>query len=170
MKTIVALIDFSDLTPKILEQSQKLATAFSSNVVLLHGVPRHVEAVDIGIASPVVEREATAEEWNTHKAKLLELTEPLKMAGINVTAAQCTDMAAENILAESRWLQADLIVMGSHHHGMLHDLIVGNLTREILQHAFCPVLVVPAALPVAQPASDAQVKAALAEPNLAVVV
>lgn len=170
MKTIVALIDFSDLTPKILEQTQKLAAAFSSNVVLLHGVPRHVEAVDIGIASPVVEREATAEEWSAHKAKLLELTDPFKKAGINVTAAQCVDMAAENILAESRWLQADLIVMGSHHRGMLHDIVVGNLTREVLQHACCPVLVVPAALPAVQPASDTQVQAALAAPNLAVVV
>jgi hypothetical protein len=79
-------------------------------------------------------------------------------------------MAAENILAESRWLQADLIVMGTHHHGMLHDLVMGNLTREILQHAFCPVLVVPAALPAVQPASDAQVQAALTAPNLAVGV
>jgi nucleotide-binding universal stress UspA family protein len=170
MKTIVALIDFSDLTPIILEQTQKLAKVFSSNVVLLHGVPKHVEAVDIGIASPVVAREATAEEWAAHKARLLELTDPLKKAGINVTAAQCADMAAENILAESRWLQADLIVMGTHHHGMLHDLVMGNLTREILQHAFCPVLVVPAALPAVQPASDAQVQSALANPNVAVVV
>lgn len=170
MKTIVALIDFSDLSPLVVEHTRKLASAFMSNVVLLHGVPPHGEAVDIGIASPVVERDPTKEEWDAHKAKLLEISESFRAAGLNVTAAQCQDMEAENILAETRWLGAELIVMGAHHHGVLHDLFVGNLTRDVLKGATCPVLVVPAAPPAARPATDLEVQAALAGPNVAVVV
>ena len=54
MKTIVALVDFSELSSKVLEQAEEQARAFGARIILLHVVPKEAVAVDIGVASPVV--------------------------------------------------------------------------------------------------------------------
>jgi len=38
-----------------------------------------------------------------------------------------------------------MIVMGSHGHGALYELLVGSITQGVLKAAKCPVVVVPAA-------------------------
>ena len=40
MKTIVALVDFSDLTFKVLKQAHAQARAFDSEVVIMHVPPK----------------------------------------------------------------------------------------------------------------------------------
>jgi nucleotide-binding universal stress UspA family protein len=142
-QNIVALVDFSDVTARIVEHTRALALTFSSNVVLMHGVPRQPGTVDIGIASPVVMRDPNSEEMEHDKTKLLEICASLSASGINVSAAQSDQITADSIVAESKWLEADLIIVGSHHHSALHDLFLGSMTRDVLQHATCPVLVIP---------------------------
>ncbi len=44
--------------------------------------------------------------------------------------------------ARSEALGADLILLGSHGHGPLHDLLVGGTIRKIMRLATCPVVVV----------------------------
>ena len=39
---------------------------------------------------------------------------------------------------------ADLIVMGSHGRGKIQGLLLGGVSREVLHHASCPVLMVHA--------------------------
>ena len=49
----------------------------------------------------------------------------------------------EAILAKARSARAAYIVMGSHGHGAIYDLLVGSTTHGVLMNAPCPVLVVP---------------------------
>jgi nucleotide-binding universal stress UspA family protein len=53
------------------------------------------------------------------------------------------DATVESIVAEAQRLNADMIVVGSHHHGALYNLVVGSVTGDVLKRAKCPVLVVP---------------------------
>lgn len=39
---------------------------------------------------------------------------------------------------------ADLLVLGSHGHSRLHDLVLGSVSHYCVQHASCPVETVPA--------------------------
>ena len=50
---------------------------------------------------------------------------------------------AKLILEEAERLEAEVIIMGSHGHGALYDLIVGSVTEGVLRKAKCPVLVLP---------------------------
>jgi nucleotide-binding universal stress UspA family protein len=50
-----------------------------------------------------------------------------------------------HILAEAERTDADYIIMGSHGHTALYDLLVGSTTHGILRKARCPVVVIPAA-------------------------
>ena len=143
-KTIVVLLDFSEDSTNVLAHAKMLAKTFASNVVLMHGVPKHPTTLDVGPVSPVVLRDPTPEEWEMHKKRLLELCDTLAKEGFNATAAQVQDITGESVVIESKWLNADLIVLGSHHHGALHDLLMGSLSQQVLKHALCPVLVIPA--------------------------
>jgi nucleotide-binding universal stress UspA family protein len=50
----------------------------------------------------------------------------------------------EEVLKTAREVSADLIVMGTHGHGSVYNLLVGSVTEGILKASERPVLLVPA--------------------------
>jgi nucleotide-binding universal stress UspA family protein len=50
---------------------------------------------------------------------------------------------AKEILSQANELNADLIVMGTHGHGAMYNLLVGSATKAVLKHSTRPVLLVP---------------------------
>lgn len=40
-------------------------------------------------------------------------------------------------------IDAELLVLGSHGHGQVHDKIVGSTSQRVIHHATCPVVVLP---------------------------
>lgn len=38
---------------------------------------------------------------------------------------------------------ADLLILGSHGHGTVHDKLLGSTSERVLHHAPCPVVIVP---------------------------
>jgi nucleotide-binding universal stress UspA family protein len=143
MKTIVALIDFTSVTARIVDQAEKLARAFGSHVVLLHMVPPRPARLAAGFVSPTWTMDPSPEQWQADQARLLQLRDSMTKAGIEATAEQYQEATMEKILEESGRLEADLIIMGSHHHGALYELLVGSVTHDVLKRASCPVLVIP---------------------------
>ncbi len=143
MKTIVALVDFSDLTTRIVEQACQLATAFQGKVVLLHVVPEQAAVVELGLASPTVLQPASEKKVESDFNRLLDLRDSLAGSGVNVTVQQLEEGGVSKLLEQCRVLETDLIVMGSHHHSALYHLIVGTFTSNVLKQATCPVMVVP---------------------------
>ena len=143
MKTIVALVDFSDVAFKVLLQAQTLATAFQSEVVILHVVEPQPMLVGMGV-TPTIMREPSTEEFAMDQEKLLELRDSMTKVGIKATADQIQGPTVDKIISETERLGADLIIIGSHGHGALYNLFVGSVTEAVLKRSKCPVLVVPA--------------------------
>lgn len=144
MKTIVALVDLSDLSFKVLKQAHTLAKAFDSQVIILHVVGTEPVVVDMALASPTLMQDPSPELLQQDYAQLLEVRDSLIKAGVNASVRQLERANVETVLAETRKLEADLIILGSHHHSTLYKWLVGTVTDEILKRAHCPVLVVPA--------------------------
>lgn len=40
-------------------------------------------------------------------------------------------------------LDAELLVLGSHGHGAVHDKLVGSTSQRVIHHASCPVVILP---------------------------
>ena len=144
MKTIVALVDFSDVSSNVLKQVQTLAQAFKSHVTVLHGIPIKSTVVDFTLGSTQLPRELTAEEIEADLLRFQRLTEPLRECGADVSLKQFYDATVANITEEALKLGPDLIIVGSHHHNSFYNLLVGSVTNSVLSRAKCPVLVVPA--------------------------
>jgi nucleotide-binding universal stress UspA family protein len=143
MKTIAALVDFSDATFKVLKQAHTLASAFGSQVVILHVIPPEPVVVDFGIA-PTVMHEPSPEAVKEDADRLRELEESLMKHGVKATSRQIHGSSLESLLDECEQSQADIIIVGSHRHGAIYELLVGSITAGVLKRAKCPVLVVPA--------------------------
>ncbi|MGB8352795.1 MAG: universal stress protein, partial [Chthoniobacteraceae bacterium] len=67
----------------------------------------------------------------------------LEEAGVSTTVDQPQGSAVEVILEESEKESVDMIVMGSHGHGAVYNLLVGSVTSGVLKSSKCPVLVMP---------------------------
>lgn len=144
MKTIVALIDYSDLTNRIIDQAIQVTKAFQGKLILLHVVPEEPAVVELGLASPTVLQPASEGKVEKDYNKLLDLRDSLTNSGVNVLVQQLEQGGVQKVLDQCRNLETDLIVMGTHHHSALYNLLVGTFTSDVLKRATCPVLVVPA--------------------------
>ncbi len=137
MKTILALIDFSDITPKILDHAHDFARAFGGDIVLMHVVPPEPLVVDF--EPPAV----SPDVFKERQQDLQALCDYLAQRRVSVTTAQFGGLVLETVLAQIGLLQPDVIIMGSHGHGALYHLLMGSITEGVIKHAPLPVLVVP---------------------------
>ncbi len=143
MKTIAALVDLSDLTFKVLKQAHAFATAFNSEVIIIHIVTKVPVVVDVGLISPVIMQDPTPAVAEKHHAQLLEMRDSLIKFGVRASVQQLECTSVDAVLAETQKCHADLIILGSHHHSTIYNLLVGSMTADVLKSAHCPVLVVP---------------------------
>ncbi len=60
------------------------------------------------------------------------------------TSRLVSGFAAGNIVEQASELNAAYVVLGSHGHTAIYDLLVGSTTHAVLKKAPCPVVVVPA--------------------------
>jgi nucleotide-binding universal stress UspA family protein len=161
MKRILVPIDFSDVTPPVIDLARHLAKALDAEVHLVYvkeftaatapgtlgyglvGMPELAPMA--GMPVPGFEPMAEAvQEDKAHKSKLAKWQEEIAQAGIKVSLHEPTGAVAEEILNQADELNADLIVMGTHGHGAMYNLLVGSTTKGVLKHSTRPVLLVPA--------------------------
>lgn len=143
MKTIVALVDFSDSTSKVLNYTLKLATALGSQVILLHIVPPEIPVAAYGAEVPPIPVDPSPETKRDNQAKLDVLLESCTRQGLDARAVQSRGPISATALAEISHLNADLVIMGAHHHNALYHFFVGSTSADVLKHATFPLLLVP---------------------------
>lgn len=146
MKTILAPIDFSDGTKPVIAEAVALARAMDARVVLLNVIqPLPASAAEFGFAEATAKIAASA--TGNADRRLAHIQEQLRERGITVSTVHAIGISGATIIARSRELAADYIVIGSHGHGAFYDLIVGSTTSRVLKEATCPVLVIPRGVP-----------------------
>lgn len=142
MKTILVPIDLSARTTSVCEVAAPLAQSLGAKLVFLHVVQPPVITSDYGIAMENLE-ELVAVSEKTAAAQLEAIKAEYAQGQASVETVQLTGAPAPLILEEAKRRGADFIVMGSHGHTPLYDLLVGTTTHGVLRRAVCPVIIVP---------------------------
>jgi nucleotide-binding universal stress UspA family protein len=142
VKTILAPVDFSDVTSAVVKAAVDMAKAGGSTVYLVHVAAPDPDFVGYDVG-PKTLRDTRAGVLRKEHHQLRELEERLKGLGVDARALLVQGPTVEKILAEAERLGADLVIMGSHGHGALRHLLVGSVTEGVLRKARCPVLVIP---------------------------
>ena len=139
MKTILAAIDLSDATSSVLEAASLLARAFQGRIVLAHVISPTVIA---NVYSPEVAA-LEVEAQNEESKQLSYWQRELHSDGLKVDTSELYGDPADCLRHEAKRLAADFVVIGSHGHGAMYELLVGSTASGLLRKAPCPVLIVP---------------------------
>ncbi len=142
MKTILVPVDFSDCAANVTETAASIARAFSARIILLHVAAPEPEFVGYE-PGPQTVRDTVARELVEEHKLIHEMDRRLEASKLQVTSLVIQGYPVEKILDEAAKFNADLIVMGSHGHGALRNLLVGSVTEGVMRKSKCPVLVVP---------------------------
>lgn len=143
MKTILVPIDFSPISEKVAKEAGKYGHLTGAKVVFLHVVTRPILMSAYGIPANVVNTEIEKEQEASvkqvkHYESLAQKAGAKELASVVVLGP-----AVESILQQAETQAADLIVLGTHGHGALYNLLMGSTATGILKKATCPVLVIP---------------------------
>ena len=141
--SILVPIDFSDVTDRVLEEASLAARARNAKVWLLHVAMPEPDFVGFE-GGPDVVRDQVAREYREEHRRVQEYAARLAENGIDVTALLVQGPTVQTILDEADHHAAELIVMGSHGHGTLYQVIVGSVSEGVIRKTKCPVLLVPA--------------------------
>jgi nucleotide-binding universal stress UspA family protein len=156
---ILVAVELVEDDRALLEVAELQARALGAKLYLVHvmppeadfvGLPKEAEAnpaspdgeVEVGYA---YDRGVAADRARAAHDELHAVRDRLAAAGLTATALLIEGPPAEKIADEARRLGCGLIVVGAHQRGLLGKWLHGSTSRELLQDAPCPVLVVPVA-------------------------
>ncbi|HZP58762.1 MAG TPA: universal stress protein [Opitutaceae bacterium] len=145
MKTILVPLDFSGASAGILQTAASLAQALQARLVLLHVLQPIVAAGDPLLDAAQIAATQVASDQRA-RTELGRAREEFRREGLTVEEELHDGAAAATILERARALPAELIVMGSHGHTALYDLLLGSTSHAVVKNSPCPVVIVPSRL------------------------
>ncbi|BCU75750.1 universal stress protein [Luteolibacter sp. LG18] len=144
MKTIVAALDFSDSTAAVLESAVEHARAFKGTLHLLHVLEAEPAYTAYGFTPDEFPAIHSFQE-EARKRAVAKLDELL--------ATVPSDVEARTKLADGSPLHAileyvaehsaELVILGTHGHGVVASLLLGSVAEGLIRKAAVPTLVIP---------------------------
>ena len=141
-ENILAAIDFSNVTDAVIARGEQLAKALGAKIWLIHAAIPEPDFVGYEVGPEYI-RDSAARHLREEHQVLGQYQDKLRGEGVEVTAMLVPGEAVEKILQEAASLEADWIVLGSHGHGALYNLLAGSVCQGVLSKATCPVVIVP---------------------------
>ena len=142
MEKILVPIDFSNITETLIKEAGRWAKLCAGEIYILYVEDPEPDFVGYK-AGPETQRDSVAHDIRHHHQKLEDIEQSLKKQGLNATARMLQGPIVETILSEAKKNNSNFILIGTHGHSALHHLLVGSVTKNIIQKAACPIILVP---------------------------
>ena len=139
---ILVAIDLSDASQKILDNAKTLVLALSAKVWLLHVAEPEPDFVGYR-AGPQSVRDQVAHKFHEERDELQKGVNDFRKSGIDTTALFVQGSTVDVICQESNKFEIDMIIVGSHGHGEVYNLVFGSISEGVLYRSSCPVMVIP---------------------------
>jgi nucleotide-binding universal stress UspA family protein len=142
IRKILVPVDFSNCSHKGIDYAEHLAKQFHASLILLHSVyfEYHVSGDEYARYDyPLFVQEAD----KAARIRMQELTRKIESGGIKVEPLLKTGHVGEQICDSARAHGVDLIVTSTHGWTGFKHVLLGSNAEYVVQHATCPVLVVP---------------------------
>ena len=140
IKRILVPLDFSVNSSRALDYARGLAVKFDAALHLVHvcEVPSMITASMDAYAIAYT-------DWSQRLGEEAEaqlLRDKARISDVKVTTEVLFGNPANAIVEAATAEQADLIVMGTHGHGAVMHMVMGNVAERVVRGAPCPVLTV----------------------------
>ena len=139
---ILVAVDLSPASSRVVEAAGRVAKLTGAKVYVLHAAEPEPDFVGYD-AGPEVVRTQVAQELRREHRDVQALAEKLRNDGLDATALLVRGPTVETTLKEADSLEAELIVVGTHGHGAVYDVLIGSYSAGIIRKSTLPVLVVP---------------------------
>lgn len=149
MKTIIAAVDFSNATPGVLQMAARIALSFHARLHLLHVVEPEPSYTAYGFTPdefPALH--AYQEEAKRRAAHKLQEELSNLLPALPDTVTEIREGSPLHTLADFvKETEADMLILGSHGHGLIASLLLGSVAEGMVRKATVPTLIVPAPAP-----------------------
>lgn len=141
-KNILALVDFSEISEKVVAKAGELASLYDAKCWIVHIAAPDPDFVGYSVG-PQHERDHRADILKEEHAKLQDYKNEMEEKGITCDALLIQGDLPKTTIDEANKLEADLIIIGSHGRSQLYELLVGSVAEYLLRNSDVPVLVMP---------------------------
>ena len=139
-KKILVPLDGSELAKRALEEAEKLANCFGSEIVLFEVVPFMPIYGSPELVTPLIVDEKQKEAAEKY---LANLSEELKQKGLKVTGVVRTgQQVAVEIIDFAKESGANLIIMCTHGRSGISRWVLGSVALKVLTRAETPILLI----------------------------
>jgi len=139
---ILVAIDLSPASGKVVAAAGRVAKLTGAKIYILHAAEPEPDFVGYD-AGPEVVRTQVANEYRREHRDVQALADRLRADGLDATALLIQGPTVETALREADHLDAELIVVGTHGHSAVYDVLIGSYSAGIIRKSKRPVLVVP---------------------------
>jgi nucleotide-binding universal stress UspA family protein len=126
----------------VVEAAGRIAKLTGARVYVLHVAEPEPEFVGYDAGPEVVRTQVARELRREHRA-VQALAARLRENGLDATALLIRGPTVETTLKEADNLDADLVVVGTHGHSAVYDVLIGSYSAGIIRRSKLPVLVIP---------------------------
>jgi len=141
MKLLVA-VDLSEATPIIVDKVLELCRKQPSKIWIVHNAEPPPDFVEFKV-DPLAARDSLAKKFRKEHRQIQDIAGRMHEADLDATALLVHGPTVETLLKEASDLDVDMIVVGAHGKGAMHELLVGSVSKGILHKSSYPVLVIP---------------------------
>jgi len=140
-RTVLVAVDFSPVSRALIEAARRWAPGAS--IVLMHAFELPYEALlsRAGIDAQEIAR-LLSSEMQRRRDRLRDLAADAGLTALDHRALVVHGEPAQRVIALEQECDADLIVLGKHGTHLTEELLLGSITRQVLDGAQGDVLVV----------------------------
>ncbi len=140
MQKILVPINFNNDIEQVIQKSMQMAKAFSGAIYLVHVEQPIKDSSSRDNGDPV---EEMTNDYADETEKLHALAQRIRDDGIETHAIFIEGVPSLSILEAAQKFNVELIVMGTHGHGVATSLLLGGVSQAIIKKSEYPVLLVP---------------------------
>ncbi len=142
VRLILYPTDFSDASRSLLTETMAVARAFGAEIEIFHVELDPTE--ESPLAESLFPARMVVQSLRADTARQLRrVTDEVRRAGVACRSASEFGRSARSIVERARLIGADLIVVGKHTKRTFGPVLLGHVAERVIEHAPCPVLVVP---------------------------
>lgn len=139
---ILVAVDLSPASEKVIEAARGVAELTGVSIFVFHVVETETDFI-CPDTDPESARKLVAEQFPLEDSSVKKLAKKLQDDGLDASAILVCGSSVEKTLKEAENLDAGLIVVGTHGHSAVYDVLIGSNSAGIIRKSKLPVLVVP---------------------------
>lgn len=142
MKNLLLAVDVKSTDRLLIDFAILMAEKFHSKVWIIHIAAPDPDFVGYGVG-PTYIRKSRAEELKKEHKELHSYLSRFDERSVTADALLIQGPTIEMLEEEIKKLKIDLLIMGSHKHGLLYEMFVGNTTIDMVKKHAIPMMIIP---------------------------